>query len=191
MTKVKEQILAANQEHVRRCKNRPPLPKSLAKSAAILTCMDHRIDPAQFAGIVEGDAHVIRNAGGRASDDAIRSLVVSHKLIGTTEWFVIHHTACAMATITDQTIATLLAETLDPAVNKDGVWCNEHAGVGSNEGHYREWLTIRDMHGCVRQNVQRIAKHPLVSKKISIYGYIYNVDDGSLTEVEGATRLGS
>ena len=67
-----------------------------ARRFAILTCMDARLDPAKFAGLAEGDAHVIRNAGGRASDDAIRSLIISHKLLGTNEWFVIHHTDCGM-----------------------------------------------------------------------------------------------
>ena len=67
-----------------------------ARRFAILTCMDARLDPAKFAGLAEGDAHVIRNAGGRASDDAIRSLVISYKLLGTREWFVIHHTDCGM-----------------------------------------------------------------------------------------------
>ncbi len=70
---------------------------STARHFAILTCMDARLDPAKYAGLSEGDAHVIRNAGGRASDDAIRSLVISHKLLGTQEWFVIHHTDCGMA----------------------------------------------------------------------------------------------
>jgi carbonic anhydrase len=67
-----------------------------ARGFAILTCMDARLDPAKYAGLSEGDAHVIRNAGGRASDDAIRSLVISHKLLGTREWFVVHHTDCGM-----------------------------------------------------------------------------------------------
>jgi carbonic anhydrase len=74
------------------------------KKIAILTCMDARLDPAKYAGLSEGDAHVIRNAGGRASDDAIRSLVISHKLLGTAEWFVIHHTDCGMTLFTDEII---------------------------------------------------------------------------------------
>jgi carbonic anhydrase len=69
------------------------------KEFAILTCMDARLDPAKYAGLSEGDAHVIRNAGGRASDDAIRSLIISYKLLGTAEWFVIHHTDCGMETL--------------------------------------------------------------------------------------------
>jgi carbonic anhydrase len=72
-----------------------------ARRFAILTCMDARLDPAKFAGLAEGDAHVIRNAGGRATDDTIRSLIISHKLLGTNEWFVIHHTDCGMETFTD------------------------------------------------------------------------------------------
>jgi carbonic anhydrase len=72
-----------------------------ARRFAILTCMDARLDPAKFAGLAEGDAHVIRNAGGRASDDAIRSLVISYKLLGTREFFVIHHTDCGMQFFTN------------------------------------------------------------------------------------------
>ncbi len=82
---------------------------------AILTCMDARLDPAKFAGLAEGDAHVIRNAGGRASDDAIRSLVISHKLLGTKEWFVVHHSDCGMETFTDEVMRGLLRQSLDTA----------------------------------------------------------------------------
>ena len=77
--------------------------------------MDARLDPAKYAGLSEGDAHVIRNAGGRASDDAIRSLVISYKLLGTAEWFVIHHTDCGMEFFTDEVIRGLLANSLETA----------------------------------------------------------------------------
>ena len=77
--------------------------------------MDARLDPAKYAGLAEGDAHVIRNAGGRASDDAIRSLVISHKLLGTNEWFVIHHTDCGMETFTNEIMSDLLADNLETA----------------------------------------------------------------------------
>src|SRR5215207_10799272 len=79
------------------------------------TCMDARLDPAKYAGLSEGDAHVIRNAGGRASDDAIRSLIISYKLLGTQEWFIIHHTDCGMLTFTDEIIRDLLANSLETA----------------------------------------------------------------------------
>src|SRR6266516_6248835 len=81
-----------------------------ARRFAVLTCMDARLDPAKYAGLTEGDAHVIRNAGGRASDDAIRSLVISHKLLGSKEWFVIHHTDCGMETFTDEVMRLLLKQ---------------------------------------------------------------------------------
>ena len=77
--------------------------------------MDARLDPAQFAGFAEGDVHVIRNAGGRASDDAIRSLVISYKLLGTKEFFVIHHTECGMLYLTNEVMADLLASSLETA----------------------------------------------------------------------------
>ena len=77
--------------------------------------MDARLDPAKYAGLSEGDAHVIRNAGGRASDDAVRSLVISHKLLGTREWFVVHHTNCGMELFTDDVIGDLLADNLETA----------------------------------------------------------------------------
>ena len=78
------------------------LPIFPGRKFAILTCMDARLDPAKFAGLNEGDAHIVRNAGGRASEDAIRSLVISHKLLGTNEWFVIQHTNCGMELFTNE-----------------------------------------------------------------------------------------
>jgi carbonic anhydrase len=94
-----------------------------ARRFAILTCMDARLDPARYAGLAEGDARVIRNAGGRASDDAIRSLVISHKLLGTQEWFVIHHSDCCMQLFTGEIIGNLLEDDLEtalPRIQKQG-----------------------------------------------------------------------
>jgi carbonic anhydrase len=86
-----------------------------ARHFTILTCMDARLDPAKYAGLSEGDAHIIRNAGGRASDDALRSLVISYKLLGTNEFFVIHHTDCGMLFFTDEVMRNLLASSLETA----------------------------------------------------------------------------
>ncbi|WP_211208665.1 beta-class carbonic anhydrase [Thiobacillus thioparus] len=94
MSTVVNEVLTANQRYASNFGNKGSLPMPPGRHFAILTCMDARLDPAQYAGLAEGDAHVIRNAGGRASDDAIRSLVISYKLLGTREWFVIHHTDC-------------------------------------------------------------------------------------------------
>ncbi len=96
MSQIQNEVLSANTAYAASFGTKGQLALPPARGFAILTCMDARLDPAKYAGLSEGDAHVIRNAGGRASDDAIRSLVISHKLLGTKEWFVIHHTNCGM-----------------------------------------------------------------------------------------------
>ena len=105
---VRDEVLSANEEYARGFGDKGGLALPPARRFAILTCMDARLDPAKYAGLSEGDAHVIRNAGGRASDDAIRSLVISHKLLGTNEWFVIHHTNCGMEFFTSELMGELL-----------------------------------------------------------------------------------
>ena len=109
---VLDEILAANAEYAADFGARSELGLTPARHFAILTCMDARLDPAKYAGLSEGDAHVIRNAGGRATDDAIRSLVISHKLLGTNEWFVIHHTECGMESFNEEKMRSLLEESL-------------------------------------------------------------------------------
>jgi hypothetical protein len=96
MSKIVDEVIAANKKYVSDFGAKKDLALPPARGFAILTCMDARLDPAKYAGLSEGDAHVIGNAGGRATDDAVRSLVISHKLLGTREWFVIHHTNCGM-----------------------------------------------------------------------------------------------
>src|ERR1700747_2079214 len=110
MSKILEEVLSANQSYAATFGEKAKLSMPPARQFAILTCMDARLDPAKFAGLSEGDAHVIRNAGGRARDAAIRSLVISYKLLGTQEFFVIHHTDCGMALFTDTIIRDLLAQ---------------------------------------------------------------------------------
>src|SRR5689334_21588752 len=115
MSTIRKYVLDANAAYARDFGAKGTLPMPPARRFAILTCMDARLDPAKFAGLAEGDAHVIRNAGGRASDDAIRSLVISYKLLGTQEWFVIHHTNCGMEFFTDDLMRRLLANSLETA----------------------------------------------------------------------------
>src|SRR5258707_14101075 len=107
------EVLRANDAYAESFGAKADLALPPARHAAILTCMDARLDPAGYAGLKEGDAHVIRNAGGRASDDAIRSLVISYKLLGTPEWSVIHHTDCGMEFFPDQVVRGLLASSLE------------------------------------------------------------------------------
>lgn len=187
---VVDEVLAANEAYAASFGEKGQLGMPPARSFAILTCMDARLDPAKYAGLAEGDAHVIRNAGGRASDDAIRSLVISYKLLGTKEWFVIHHTNCGMEFFTDDLMRDLLAQSLDTAeLGPDG-FRDVGAGPGSTEGTYIDWLTIADQARSVVADVTRIRSHPLVPARIPVYGYIYDVATGRLVEVEAATAAG-
>ncbi|MDQ2712761.1 MAG: carbonic anhydrase [Acidobacteriota bacterium] len=187
MSKILEDVLQANKSYAAAFGEKARLPMPPARRFAILTCMDARLDPAKFAGLAEGDAHVIRNAGGRASDDAIRSLVISYKLLGTKEWFVIHHTDCGMLTFTNDIMRQLLATSLETASIDNGQWIDSAQGPGSPAGDYVEWLTIRDLQKSVVADVTRIRTHPLVPKTIPVYGYIYDVGSGKLIEVPEAT----
>ena len=124
MSQIVSEVLAANANYVSQFGDKGKLALPPARRFAILTCMDARLDPAKYAGLSEGDAHVIRNAGGRATDDAIRSLVISHKLLGTLEWFVIHHSNCGMELFTDDVIADLLDDDLGTAKFDGKAWSN-------------------------------------------------------------------
>ena len=190
MSKVVAEVLAANEKYAANFGQRaePQIPP--ARGFAVLTCMDARLDPAQYAGLAEGDAHVIRNAGGRASDDAIRSLIISHKLLGTREWFVIHHTECGMETFTDEIMRGLFANSLETASLDSGAWKDTGQGPGSSEAQYIGWLTFSDNARSVAEDVERIKGHPLVPKSIPVYGYIYDCKTGRLNEVSEATRAG-
>lgn len=190
MSKILKEVLTANAAYASDFGSKGELPMPPGRHFAILTCMDARLDPAKYAGLAEGDAHVIRNAGGRASDDAIRSLVISYKLLGTREWFVIHHTDCGMETFTDEIMRDLLASSLKTAGIDETGWHDSGDGPGSPEGGYIDWLTISDNAKSVVDDVRRIRQHPLVPPDIPIYGYIYDVTTGRLVEVAEATQVG-
>jgi carbonic anhydrase len=149
------EVLAANEAYAADFGAKSALGMPPARRFAILTCMDARLDPAKYAGLAEGDAHVIRNAGGRASDDAIRSLVISYKLLGTAEWFVIHHTNCGMEFFTDDVIRGLLANSLETAALGAEGFYDVGAGPGSSEGAYIDWLTISEQASRVRLHLRR------------------------------------
>lgn len=138
----------------------PPL-----RRLAILTCMDARIDPAKALGLEEGDAHVIRNAGGRASDDAIRSLVISTHLLGTREILVIHHTDCGMRTVTNEDMREQLRRNL---------------GVDASSV---DFLPLSDLEESLRQDVETIRSSPLLSSDIPVHGFVYDVRTGLLRNV--------
>jgi carbonic anhydrase len=190
MSKILEEVLAANKNYVDNFGDKGNLALPPARNFAILTCMDARLDPAKYAGLSEGDAHVIRNAGGRASDDAIRSLVISYKLLGTKEWFVIHHTNCGMELFTNDIMGDLLSKSLKTASIDDKGWHDSCEGPGCTDGKYINWLTIKTQEESVAEDVVRIRNHPLVPKNIPIYGYIYDCKTGNLIEVPEASKAG-
>lgn len=190
MSKNLEEVLAANRAYSESFGDKGRLALPPARRFAILTCMDARIDPAKLAGLREGDAHVIRNAGGRASDDAIRSLVISYKLLGTREWFVVHHSNCGMELFDDETMRGLLASSLKTSSYDGKRWRDEGQGPGSRHGEFIDWLTIKNQAESVALDVERIRTHPLVPRDIPVYGYIYQVETGRLVEVPEASAIG-
>lgn len=190
MSKTVKEVISANAAYVANFGDKGELPMPPGRKFAILTCMDARLDPAKYAGLSEGDAHVIRNAGGRASDDAICSLVISYKLLGTREWFVIHHTDCGMETFTNEIMGDLLSRSLKSASIDASGWHDSNAGGGTTDGKYINWLTISDNAKSVVEDVQRIRSSPMVPSDIPIYGYIYDCKTGKLMEVPEATIAG-
>jgi len=142
------------------------LPKQPAKKLAIIACMDARLTVEQILGLQTGDAHIIRNAGGIVSDDALRSLIISNHLLGTTEILIINHTDCGMLTFKDQDLRQKLkAETgVDATVPTD-------------------FHTFNDLAENVREQVRRVRTHPWIPKGISVRGLIYDVKTGQLNPV--------
>src|SRR5437764_2572502 len=163
MTVVQE-FLEANEDYARNFQ-KGHLPMPPARHVAVLTCMDARIDPARLLGLEEGDAHVIRNAGGRASEDAIRSLVISEQLLGTNTVVVIHHTDCGMLTFSNADLRTKLKQELN-----------------ANAEHV-DFLPFQALEKPVRDDVATIKNSPLLLKNIEVSGFIYDVKSGKLLPV--------
>lgn len=190
MSPIEKEVLSANERYAKTFGEKGKLAMPPARHFAVLTCMDARLDPAKYAGLREGDAHVVRNAGGRVTDDAIRSLVISHKLLGTNEWFVVHHTNCGMETFTDRVMRGLLEHSLDTAVLEESGWRDVGQTPGSTEGEFIDWLTIDDQERSIVRDVRRLRSHPLVPGYVPIHGYLYDVSTGRLREVAAATKAG-
>lgn len=189
MSRIKTEIERANAAYAEGF-DKGDLALPPARGFLILTCMDARLDPAKYAGLAEGDAHVARNAGGRATDDAIRSMVISHKLLGTREWFVIHHTDCGMRFFEEGQMGDLLAGSLETAELTDKGFRNASEPGGSPEGRYVKWHCISDPERAVAEDVTRIRAHPLVNPAIPVFGYIYDVKTGRLEEIAAASEAG-
>src|SRR6476469_8235121 len=158
-----EEFLKANESYAASFQ-KGDLPMPPARKIAILTCMDARIDPARALGLEEGDAHVIRNAGGVVTDDAIRSLALSQRLLGTKEIIHIHHTDCGMVTFTDDEVKAQIEQ-----------------DTGIRPPFALE--SFKDADADVRQSIARIAANPFLPDKSSVRGFVYDVKTGKLREV--------
>jgi carbonic anhydrase len=140
------------------------LPLPPAKKVAVVACMDARLNPYGLLGLSEGDAHVIRNAGGVITDDEIRSLAISQRLLGTEEIMLIHHTGCGMLTFSDDDFRQQVME--DTGVKPE--WAAE---------------AFSDLDGDVRQSIARIKASPFIPRKDNVRGFVYDVETGGLREV--------
>jgi carbonic anhydrase len=161
---VRDEVLEANRSYAAGF-TKGDLPMPPGRRFAVVTCMDARLDPAKFLGLEEGDAHVIRNAGGLISDDALRSLVISHWLLGTQEAFVIAHTDCGMLTFTNDDLHAKLADE-----------------VGADASRI-DFLPFSDLDESVRASVERVRRSDLLPETFAASGYVYDVGSGSLREV--------
>ncbi|HWQ15331.1 MAG TPA: carbonic anhydrase [Roseiflexaceae bacterium] len=170
-----DEFLEANAQYAATF-DRGDLPMPPRRRVAVLTCMDARLHPEKFLGLDVGDAHVIRNAGGRASQDAIRSLVISQRLLGTNEIVVIHHTDCGMLTFRNADLSARIRAEL--GVDASG-W---------------DFLPFSDLEASVRDDVAVLRRSPLIPRDIPISGAIYDVRTGRLQEVvreAGARQVGT
>jgi len=159
---ITDRFLRANEQYADHfTKGNLPMPPGC--QVAVVACMDARLDPARILGLEEGDAHVIRNAGGRA-DDAIRSLVISQQLLGTREIVVIHHTDCGMLTFTDDQLRRKVRDELGADTDMP-------------------FLAFPDLEQSVRDDMRTLRDSPLLLKDIPIRGFIYDVHTGRLSEV--------
>ena len=159
--------LVNNAKYAARMAGKPGLPIPPARNAAVVTCMDARIDPMAVLGMAEGDAHVIRNAGGVVTDDVIRSLVISQRLLGTREIVLIHHTNCGMATFRD-----------------DEVKASIEQDTGLRPPFALE--AFPDVEEDVRQSIRRIEACPYLPAKSQVRGFVYDVESRRLVEVAEA-----
>jgi carbonic anhydrase len=156
--------LLVNNEAYAASFDKADLPLPPAKKLAVIACMDARLNVYGALGLSEGDAHVIRNAGGVVTDDEIRSLAISQRLLGTEEIILIHHTGCGMLTFTDDEF---------------------RSSIEQETGVKPEWAAeaFSDLEGDVRQSIARIKASPFVPRKDSIRGFVYEVETGRLREV--------
>ncbi len=161
------ELRAANDDYAATWGEKASLPRKPARQLAVLTCMDARIFPAQALGLKEGDAHVIRNAGGVATEDALRSLVISNRLLGTTTAYVLGHTQCGMLSFTNDELYSQL----------------EQEGL---DARWLDFLPFKEIEASVVSSVQRLRASPLLPTEYRVAGFVFDVETGRIEPVETA-----
>ena len=165
-----DDLLKANERYAQSFKL-GHLPMPPARKVAVLACMDARLTVEQFLGLETGQAHIIRNAGGIATEDALRSLLISHHLLGTQEFLIINHTVCGMLTFKDEDLRDRLEKQTGTAV------------VAPVHFH-----AFGDLQSNVRRQIERVRSHPWIPRQIPVRGFIYDVKTGRLHEVEPSAK---
>lgn len=165
-----DELLKSNQEYVRNFTS-GQLPIPPARKLAVVACMDARLVPSQILGLKTGDAHVIRNAGGIVTEDALRSLIISHHLLGTQEFVIINHTDCGMFTFKDEDLRSRLQRETGAAAVAPS-----------------RFYAFSDLEDNVREQIQKVRSHPWIPKSIVVRGFVYDVKTGKLNEVSGGAQ---
>ena len=165
-----DELLKANQEYANNFKS-GQLPMPPARKLAVVACMDARLIPSQILGLKAGDAHMIRNAGGIVTEDALRSLVISHHLLGTQEFVIINHTDCGMLTFKDDDLRNRLQRETGAAAVAPS-----------------RFYAFSDLEANVREQIQKVKSHPWIPDHIVVRGFVYDVKTGKLTEVSDAAK---
>lgn len=186
-SKVEQKLLKGNKKHVaevaasgRKCGG-----EEASRHAIILTCMDARIDPLQFGHFGYDQVYVVRNAGGRASDDMIRSMILTIRLFAVEEIIVVQHTDCGMEKVDDPTVRHLLHETLGPAHLGDKVKGHDKGNYDKyHQADYIAFLAFPEVEQSVVNDVAKLRQNPLISKKVKLAGYVYDVETGKLRKID-------
>jgi carbonic anhydrase len=162
---VTEEVLKANESYAQKF-TLGNLPIPPARKLAVVACMDARMTVEEILGLKTGEAHIIRNAGGIITDDALRSLIISHHLLGAQEFIIIQHTDCGMATFTDEALQTKLRQQ-----------------TGTDAVAPSRFYTFTDLAENVRRQIEKVKSHPWIPAHVSVRGFIYDVKTGRLNEV--------
>jgi carbonic anhydrase len=165
-----DELLKSNQEYAKNF-NSGQLPMPPVRKLAVVACMDARLIPSQVLGLKAGDAHMIRNAGGIVTEDALRSLVISHHLLGTQEFVIINHTDCGMLTFKDEELRSRLQRETGAAAVAPS-----------------RFYAFSDLEANVREQIQKVRSHPWIPDHVVVRGFVYDVKTGKLSEVPGGAQ---